>query len=352
MRVVSVIPWYPSARHSATSLRKAGTQGAVLRNGERSKRSGCSPLAWALRTRGIVLILPALIITWLTLLHGYRHRLGGVIAQDIDHFDNNAILPRSVVLVRSFEHDLWRLPGSVGLPLIVKGIVAVVPIHGPVVDPLAPVRDGMLHIFGHIVRGQEEVLQLHLDGCADLLDTHIKGRQFIETDIPLLHGLLFQHLARDLLEGQADIGISRHLLGGLIKIEGEIPAQDIDAIAMLPNILPPYAPELVDDGLHFSQGNRRIDRANMHQSPGFDAMNPGVAVDGRGVIELQDEVAIAHLHIGALRRVGKFGSLPCLSLILAQILYNEGLYIGDREEPLTGSVDSEAPQVAGNPAPP
>src|SRR6266700_3526638 len=87
----------------------------------------------------------------------------------------------------------------------------------------------------------------------------------------------------------------------------------------------------------------------MYQPPCFDAMNPGITIYGRGVIELQDEGAIAQLHTGALRRVGELGSLPGLSLVLAQILHNKRPHVVNREQPFASGMDGEAPQVAGNP---
>ncbi len=60
--------------------------------------------------------------------------------------------------MRTFEQYLGRFPGAVSLPLVVEGVIAIVPIYRPVVDPLAPVRDSMPHVFGHVIWGQEEVL--------------------------------------------------------------------------------------------------------------------------------------------------------------------------------------------------
>src|SRR6266487_351436 len=80
-------------------------------------------------------------------------------------------------------------------------------------------------------------------------------------------------------------------------------------------------------------------------------MNPGIAINGCGMIELQDEVAVAHLHAGTLSRIIKFGRLPCLSLVLAQILHHKGSHTLDREQTLARGVNGEAPQVAGYPAP-
>src|SRR5258708_5660082 len=79
-------------------------------------------------------------------------------------------------------------------------------------------------------------------------------------------------------------------------------------------------------------------------------MNPGITVNGRRVIKLENEIAIAHLRTGALRWISKLGSLPGLPLVFAQVLHNKGLHTLNREQPLSRGVNSEAPQVAGNPA--
>ena len=66
--------------------------------------------------------------------------------------------PGSVYSMRSRESKVLRFAGPVGLPLVVEGVILVVPVHGPVVDPLRPVGDGLLDIGRHVVERDDEVL--------------------------------------------------------------------------------------------------------------------------------------------------------------------------------------------------
>ena len=47
--------------------------------------------------------------------------------------------------------------GPVCLPLVVEGVVLVVPVHGPVVDPLRPVRHCLLDVGGNVIERDDEV---------------------------------------------------------------------------------------------------------------------------------------------------------------------------------------------------
>lgn len=50
------------------------------------------------------------------------------------------------------------------------------------------------------------------------------------------------------------------------------------------------------------------------------------------------------------RRWGKFGDLPLLALVLAEVLNDERLHAGDAEQALADGVNGEASEVASNPA--
>jgi hypothetical protein len=64
-------------------------------------------------------------------------------------------------------------------------------------------------------------------------------------------------------------------------------------------------------------------------------------------------VGVEHeLAVGGLAGVGpgaELGGLPGLTLVLAEVLNDEGADVGDREQALAGSVDGEAAEVGGDP---
>ena len=93
------------------------------------------------------------------------------------------------------EREVLRLRGPVGLPLVVEGVVLVVPVHCPVVDPLRPVRDRLLHVRGNVIERDHEVVkrQRDLRACCFTLDGE-RG-QLEEADIALLDCPLFEDLA-------------------------------------------------------------------------------------------------------------------------------------------------------------
>src|SRR5688572_26081000 len=80
-----------------------------------------------------------------------REQSGGVVAEDVDHLDDDPVRPGLGVGMRGPSIEAIVLPCSVRLPLVVERVVGVVPVHGPVVDPLFRVRDSLLHVFRHVV---------------------------------------------------------------------------------------------------------------------------------------------------------------------------------------------------------
>jgi len=57
----------------------------------------------------------------------------------------------------------WLLAGAISLPFVVEGVAVVVPVHGPVVDPLWPFADNALHIHRYVVERNDEVGQSERD---------------------------------------------------------------------------------------------------------------------------------------------------------------------------------------------
>jgi hypothetical protein len=86
----------------------------------------------------------------------------------------------------------------------------------------------------------------------------------------------------------------------------------------------------------------------VHHAPALAAMEPDVAGDRLGVVELDDEASVRlRRRLGA---VAELGGLPGLALVLAEVLDHERLHAGDAEEPLACRVDGESAEVACDPA--
>lgn len=51
-----------------------------------------------------------------------------------------------------------------------------------------------------------------------------------------------------------------------------------------------------------------------------------------------------------LHSLAKFGSLPHLAFVLAQILHDKGCHVLDRKEPLPSRVDRKTAEITGHPA--
>src|SRR5207245_2595104 len=75
----------------------------------------------------------------------YLNRLRRVVAQDVNNFNNDGVLPWRFVGMGNLFLQVRFLTDAVALPLIMKGIGFVVPVHRPIVNPLAPMRDGFLN---------------------------------------------------------------------------------------------------------------------------------------------------------------------------------------------------------------
>ena len=67
--------------------------------------------------------------------------------------------------------ELGFFAGAIGLPFVVEGIALVIPIHSPIIDPLRPVGDGALHVFGDIIRRDDEISQPERTPAFDLTST-------------------------------------------------------------------------------------------------------------------------------------------------------------------------------------
>ncbi len=89
----------------------------------------------------------------------------------------------------------------------------------------------------------------------------------------------------------------------------------------------------------------------MDHPPGLGPVQPGVAVEGLGTVEIQHEVAVACLGEDSLVFVrAELRCLPGLALVFAKVLHGEGAYVRDGQESLPGGVDGEAADICGDPA--
>ena len=112
-----------------------------------------------------------------------------------------------------------------------------------------------------------------------VFDLDRKCRQFEEMDVALLDGAPVHHVAGNAQEPHLDVGRGRLLPRDLVHFKGEIPAQHIDAIGFGRIFAgADGAPELDRDLGHVAGADRRIDSADMHHPPAFDAVQPGVAI--------------------------------------------------------------------------
>src|SRR5439155_11238927 len=95
------------------------------------------------------------------LLNVHGHGFCGVIPQDVDDLDHDGVESWFIVLVERPQEYLWLLFCAIGLPLVMEGVVTIVPVHGPIINPLTPMRDHITHIFGNIVWWDKKVLELN-----------------------------------------------------------------------------------------------------------------------------------------------------------------------------------------------
>src|SRR5579871_86774 len=88
----------------------------------------------------------------------------------------------------------------------------------------------------------------------------------------------------------------------------------------------------------------------MNHAAGFQTVQPVVAVDRHGLIELQDEFDIGALTLRGFSIAAEFRAGPHLPLVLAEVLDDERPYVRNRKQPLARRVDSKAAEIASNPA--
>ena len=79
------------------------------------------------------------------------------------------------------------LLGAVCLPFVVERIRAVIPIDGPVVDPIDPRLVLLLNIGGYMLEGHHEVAKFEGDLPPLLDDADVEGTKLKELDVALLN---------------------------------------------------------------------------------------------------------------------------------------------------------------------
>ncbi len=154
------------------------------------------------------------------------------------------------ILVLRCQGQLAVLAGAERLPLVVERVALVVPVHGPVVDPLRPVLDGGADLLGHIVRRDDEfvlVVVIGDGGGEGEVSASVEGR--VDVNEVDLAGELGQQAGQDVflvapdeavasgllllqrLE-QALLAILGRLVDGLDGLEGEGHPQRRDALVV------------------------------------------------------------------------------------------------------------------------
>lgn len=131
------------------------------------------------------------------------------------------------------------------------------------------------------------------------------------------------------------------LLGDLVELKREVPAQDINAVGR------GRALAGADGFFEFSGdlgdvagGDGGVYGSDVHHASGLEAVQPRVASDRLGMIEFQNKFAI-RLDFG-FGRFAELGGLPDLALILPQILDDEGFYVRDGEQALSCGMDGKS----------
>ena len=97
------------------------------------------------------------------------------------------------------------------------------------------------------------------------------------------------------------------------------------------------------EGVDLSErANARRQRhgTNVHHSARFHAVNPCVAADGLGVVQVKDEVSVGDFAVSAFFETISAGrrqlsQLPDLTLILPKVFNDECLYLRDLQQPLS-----------------
>src|SRR5690349_9755418 len=72
-----------------------------------------------------------------------------IVAEDIDHLDENPVLAWFFVSVGvGGKRELAVLAGAIGHPPLHEGVVAKVPVNGPIIDVVGPLPDFAACFFG------------------------------------------------------------------------------------------------------------------------------------------------------------------------------------------------------------
>jgi hypothetical protein len=127
---------------------------------------------------------------------------------------------------------------AISLPLVLEGILAVIPIHGPIIAPLRPVFDGLLDFLRDIIGGVTKSVRASSSSRFPWFRSC--RRRLEEIDITLLHDHAYPSRTRH-TQGNAavDIGHSSLLLGDLVQLESKVPAKpstllDVGAFSPVP----------------------------------------------------------------------------------------------------------------------
>src|SRR5262245_60504997 len=104
-------------------------------------------------------------------------------------------------------------------------------------------------------------------------------------DVALLDRALVHHIARDAQEAHLDVGCRGLLLGDLVQLESEIPAEHVDAVSLGRALTGADGTlELRRDLRHIADADRSVDGADVDHPPALNAMQPRVAVQWRGLV--------------------------------------------------------------------
>ena len=88
----------------------------------------------------------------------------------------------------------------VGLPLIVKCVVLVVPIHSPIVDKLTPVFDGLPRFFRDVICRDDKIGEFESQFAAFRFGANRQSAKLEKAYVSLFDSLLIQNFTRNFLE--------------------------------------------------------------------------------------------------------------------------------------------------------
>ena len=165
----------------------------------------------------------------------------------------------------------------------------------------------------------------------------------------MFDGFFLQHFVGNLLAFHVHAIACGELLGGFIHVKREIPAEKIHAVRLRGRVVADEFPEFADRLLDVFDRDRRVHRADMNEAAGFRAVQPRMAVERLGVIQIENEPPVAPLDGEAVMRRLKLRRHPLLPLVCAEILDDERRHVLDAQEPLARRVNGEAAEVAGDP---